>query len=448
MVGGFQDALKIPELRKRLLFTLSMLIVYRIGVFVPTPGIDADAFSRMFDQASGTIFGLANMFSGGALERFSVFALGIMPYISVSIIMQLMQTTVPHLENLSKEGEQGRRVITRYTRVGTVLLALAQGLMISIGLEGQQGLVPDPGWKFRFITMITLTAGTTFIMWLGEQITERGVGNGISLIITAGIIAGLPGGVAATFALTQTGEITQMTMLGILLMALGTIGFIVFVERCQRKLPVQYPKRAMGRRMVQATTQHLPLKLNTAGVIPPIFASSVLFLPATIGQFGSAEFLQDITAYLQRGNPIFESVFALLIIFFCFFYTAIVFDPEKIAENLKKNGGFIPTVRPGRETADFINAVLTRLTFWGSIYVAFICVFPSVFYTKMGAPTFDFFFGGTSVLIVVGVTLDTLSQIESHVVARNYEGFMSKSPGKIRGMGGKAMQSRGRLIQR
>ena len=446
MMGGFEDAVKIPELRKRVFFTLSMLIVYRIGVFVPTPGINSEAFNRMFDQASGTLFGLANMFSGGALERFSVFALGIMPYISVSIIMQLMQSSIPHLENLSKEGEQGRRVITRYTRIGTIILSLLQGMMISIGLESQ-GVVSAPGWHFRIVSTITLTAGTAFIMWLGEQISERGIGNGISLIITAGILAQMPSVMLGTFALTQTGELDHFKMLMLLLFGALTVLFIVYVERSQRRIPVQYPKRAMGKRMVQATTQHLPFKLNTAGVIPPIFATSVMIVPATIANFSSNDVVQDISSMLLRGTFWGDFVFAGLNVFFCFFYTALVLDPEKVAENLKKQGGFIPTRRPGKETADFINDVLTRLTFWGSIYIVIICLVPDIVYQRMGAGAFSYFFGGTAVLIVVGVTLDTASQLESHVVARNYEGFMNKSPGKIRGQS-RATAVRGRLIQR
>lgn len=445
MIGGFQDAVKIPELKRRVLFTLGMLIIYRIGVFVPTPGIDSEQLRRMFEQASGTLFGLANMFSGGALENFSVFALGIMPYISMSIIMQLMTSSIPHLENLSKEGEQGRRVITKYTRIGTVILALVQGFMISVGLESQ-GVVADPGMRFRVITMCTLAAGTAFIMWLGEQITERGIGNGISLIIFAGIVARMPSALVATFALTSTGELSPFSILLLLFFGVATVAFIVFVERTYRKIPVQYPKRAMGKRMVQGSTQHLPLKVNTAGVIPPIFASSVLIVPATIAQFSQNETVQSMVSFLQHGSWVYELTFAVLIIFFAYFYTAIVFDPNQIAENLKKNGGFVPTVRPGKETADFLNKVLTRLTLWGAIYICIVCIAPSLFYTYMGAGVFAAFFGGTAVLIVVGVTLDTVSQIESHIVARNYEGFMAKSPGKIRGMS--RGQGRGRLIQR
>lgn len=446
MIAGLFDAAKVPELKRRIGFTLFMLIIYRLGVFVPTPGIDAVRLKNIFEQASSTLFGIVNMFSGGALENFSVFALGIMPYISVSIIIQLLTSTVPHLEELSKEGEQGKRIITRYTRIGTIFLALIQGTMISMGLE-TQGVVTDPGWSFRILTAITLTAGTAFIMWLGEQITERGIGNGISLIIFAGIIARMPSTLVQTFGLMRTGEISGFSLLSILLFAIATVAFIVFVERCQRKIPVQYPRRAMGKRMTQASTQHLPLKLNTAGVIPPIFASALLVFPATIAQFSEAAWMQSMMVYLTPGTLTYEIVFAALIIFFCYFYTALVFDPEKIAENLKKNGGFVPTVRPGRDTAMFLSRVLSRLTLWGALYVCVICIVPTVFYTSQGATSFVYFFGGTAVLIVVGVMLDTVGQIQSHLLARNYEGFMSKGPGKIRGAS-RGVSIRGSLIQR
>ncbi len=443
MIGGVNDAAKIPELRRRLMFTIGMLIVYRIGVFVPTPGIDAAKLKAIFERSSATLFGMVNMFSGGALENFSVFALGIMPYISVSIIIQLLTTSVKHLEELSKEGDQGRRIITRYTRIGTIFLALLQGTMISIGLE-QQGVVAEPGGWFRFKAAMTLAAGTAFIMWLGEQITERGIGNGISLIIMSGIVARMPSTLAHTFDLMSTGEITPFTLLLVLAFGVGVVAMIVFVESSQRRIPVQYPRRAVGRHMSQATTQHLPLKLNTAGVIPPIFASALLVFIGTIAQFSGWEPLKNAVGYLQPASWPYEILFALLIIFFAYFYTAIVFDPEKIAENLKKNGGFIPTVRPGKDTGTFINRVLTRLTLWGALYICFICIAPTLFYIKMGVPGFTYFFGGTAVLIVVGVTIDTFSQIQSHIVARNYEGFMNKGPGKIRS----TANVRGRLIQR
>ncbi len=444
-VGGVQDAVKIPELRKRALFTLGMLIVYRIGVFVPTPGIDSEKLRRLFEQSANTLFGMVNMFSGGALENFSIFALGIMPYISVSIIIQLLTTAIPRLEELSKEGDQGRRIITRYTRIGTIFLALFQGTMISIGLESQ-GVVAEPGTFFRFKTALTLTAGTAFIMWLGEQITERGIGNGISLIIMSGIVARMPSTLSHTFDLINTGEIQPISMLAVLIFCVAVVAFIVFVERSQRRIPVQYPRRAVGRHMTQASTQHLPLKLNMAGVIPPIFASALLVFPATIAQFSNVEILKNYAQWVQPATLSYELIFAGLIIFFCYFYTAIVFDPNQIADNLKKNGGFVPTVRPGKDTADFLNRVLSRLCLWGAIYICLVCIVPSLFYLKMGTAAFTYFFGGTAVLIVVGVTMDTFAQLESHLVARNYEGFMSKGPVKIRG--GASNMRGGRLIRR
>ncbi|MFN8390908.1 MAG: preprotein translocase subunit SecY [Bdellovibrionota bacterium] len=443
MVGGVQDAAKIPELRRRVMYTIGMLIVYRIGVFVPTPGIDAAKLKHIFESASSTLFGIVNMFSGGAIENFSVFALGIMPYISVSIIIQLMTTSIKHLEELSKEGDQGRRIITRYTRMGTIVLALVQATMISIGLE-HQGVVAEPGGFFRFKAAMTLAAGTAFIMWLGEQITERGIGNGISLIIMSGIVARMPATLIHTFDLISTGEITPFTMLIVLAFGISVVAFIVYVERSQRRIPVQYPRRAVGRHMTQASTQHLPLKINTAGVIPPIFASAFLVFPATIAQFSQIDWLKSAVAWIRPGSWGYEALFALLIIFFTYFYTALVFDPNQIAENLKKNGGFIPTVRPGKDTSDFLNRVLTRLTIWGALYICIVCIVPSMFYLKMGVQGFTYFFGGTAVLIVVGVTIDTFSQIESHIVARNYEGFMNKKPGKVRS----TANVRGRLIQR
>ena len=444
-VGGVQDAAKIPELRKRAMYTLGMLIVYRIGVFVPTPGIDSVKLKHLFDQAANTLFGMVNMFSGGALENFSIFALGIMPYISVSIIIQLMTTAIPRLEELSKEGDQGRRIITRYTRIGTIILALFQGTMISIGLE-HQGVVADPGAMFRFKTALTLAAGTSFIMWLGEQITERGIGNGISLIIMSGIVARMPATLSHTFDLINTGEIQPISMLMVLAFCVVVVAGIVFVERSQRRIPVQYPRRAVGRHMTQANTQHLPLKLNMAGVIPPIFASALLVFPATIAQFSGIDALKAYSAWVQPATWSYEILFATLIIFFCFFYTAIVFDPNQIAENLKKNGGFVPTVRPGKETADFLSRVTNRLCLWGAIYICAVCIIPSLFYLKMGLASFTYFFGGTAVLIVVGVTMDTFAQLESHLVARNYEGFMAKGPVKIRGAA--SSMRGGRLIRR
>jgi preprotein translocase subunit SecY len=443
------EAIRIPELKKRVIFTLSMLVVYRLGVFVPTPGIDAEALKRQFETASGTLFGMINMFSGGALENFSVFALGIMPYISVSIIMQLLTTAVKRLEELQKEGEQGRRVITRYTRFGTIGLALFQGYWISVGLESQ-GVVSDPGMQFRLVTALTLTSGTAFIMWLGEQISERGIGNGMSIIIFAGIVARMPATLFTTFDLMSTGEITPLSVLLILAIGIATIAFIVFVERCQRRIPIQYPRRAVGRMMTQASTQHLPLKLNTAGVVPAIFASAFLVFPATIAQFSNVQAFQDFMRYLNPGEVVYELLYSALILFFCFFYTAIVFDPNKISEDLKKNGGFIPTVRPGKDTASFLATVLSRITLWGGLYMVIVCIVPTMSYQALGAGVFAAFFGGTAVLIVVGVTLDTASQIQSYIVNKNYESFLSKNRdggGKVRGAS-RGFQVKGQLIKR
>jgi preprotein translocase subunit SecY len=446
VISGVGDAAKIPELRRRVIFTLSMLIVYRVGIFVPTPGIDAAKFKRLFEQASSTLFGMVNMFSGGALENFSVFALGIMPYISVSIIVQLLTTTLKPLEELSKEGEHGRRIITKYTRWGTVVLAFVQGTAISYGLQ-QQGFAAEPGVFFLIKSAVTLAAGTAFIMWLGEQITEHGIGNGISLIICAGIIARMPATLLRTFELMDTGEVTPFTMLALLAFGVVVVAFIVFVERIQRRIPVQYPKRALGRRMTQASTQHMPLKLNTSGVIPPIFASALLLFPATISQLGGVKWFEWYMHWIGPGTIWYKMIFGSLIVFFAYFYTAMIFDPNQIAENLKKNGGFIPSIRPGRDTSEFLSRVLSRLTLWGALYLCVVCLVPQYVYQRLGAASFTYFFGGTAVLIVVGVVMDTISQIESHIVARNYDSFMSKGTGKIRGAG-RATQMGGRLIKR
>jgi len=440
------EAIKIPELKKRLLFTLSMLVVYRLGVFVPTPGIDAEALKRQFESSSGTLFGMINMFSGGALENFSVFALGIMPYISVSIIVQLLTTAVKKFEELQKEGEQGRRVLTKYTRYGTICLALFQGYWISVGLENQH-VVAVPGMQFRIMTALTLCAGTAFIMWLGEQITERGIGNGMSIIIFAGIVARMPATLFGTFDLMSTGEVTPFSILALFAMGVATVAFIVFVERCQRRIPVQYPRRAIGNRMTQASTQHLPLKLNTAGVIPAVFASAFLVFPATIAQFSKNERVMDVMKYLTPGSTAYEALYCFLILFFCFFYTAVVFDPLKISEDLKKNGGFIPTVRPGKDTATFLGSVLSRITLWGALYICLVCTVPTLVYQALGAGAFAAFFGGTAVLIVVGVTLDTAAQIQSFVVNKNYEGFLNKDAPRVRGAS-KGIAVRGQLIKR
>ncbi len=446
IIPGFQDAAKIPELRKRIFFTLGMLIIYRIGVFVPTPGIDAEKLKSLFEQASKTLFGLVNMFSGGALENFSVLALGIGPYIGVSIAMQMLTHVVPHLEELQKEGASGRRVITRYTRIGTVVLALIQGFALSVALESQ-GVVSNPGFAFKIITAITLCAGASFIMWLGEQITEHGIGNGISLVITAGILASMPSTLLQTFELTRTGEIDPGSLLLILTFGVATIALIVWVERAQRRIPVQYPKRAVGKGVASATNQHLPLKVNSSGVMAPIFASLSLLLFSTLFQWFATDSMQSYIAFFEPTNIVYNVVFTIMIIFFCYFYTSITVDPEKMAENLKSHGGFVPGVRPGKETATYLSKVLSMLTLWGSIYVTIVCIAPTLFYINMGAASFSYFFGGTAILITVVVMLDTVAQMESHLVARNYEGFMEKGPGKVRGLS-RATHVKGRLIQR
>ncbi|MBN8547814.1 MAG: preprotein translocase subunit SecY [Deltaproteobacteria bacterium] len=446
MIGGLGDVGKIPELRKRIFFTLAMLAVYRLGVYVSTPGIDVESLRRLFDSGDGGLFGLVNMFSGGALEHFSIFTLGITPYISVSIILQVLTPTIPALAQLKKEGEAGQRIITRYTRYGTILLGLFQSLMIAYGLEGQ-GLVHSPGWTFRITTMITLTAGTAFIMWLGEQITEKGIGNGISIIIFAGIVARMPQVLVETLALARTGEIAPLTVLFLFAFSVLTTAAIVFVERSHRKIPIQYPRRMVGKHMAQAQTQYMPLKVNMAGVIPPIFASAFLVVPATIASFSKNEVVQDFVQYMHPGSWIYTIVFVTLIILFSFFYTAVIFNPPEVAENLKKNGGFVPTVRPGKQTADFFYDVLNRMTIWGALYIAAVCIVPQLVYLQLGANSFAHVFGGTAILIVVGVTLDTASQIESHVVAKNYEAFMSRST-KVRGGLGSMSHMRSRLLRR
>ncbi|MFH2044570.1 MAG: preprotein translocase subunit SecY [Pseudomonadota bacterium] len=436
MVGsGFQNIFKIPELKKRIIVTLALIVVYRIGVHVPVPGIDSVALASFFASAKGTLLGLFDMFSGGAFEKLSVFALGIMPYISASIILQLLTVAVPHLERLSKEGEQGRKKITQYTRYGTVVLSIIQGFGISIGLEsmtspGGAAIVLDPGWGFRLVTVITLTAGTAFIMWLGEQITERGIGNGISLIIFAGIICRMPNAIANTFKLVSTGEMSIFLAILLLVFMVAVVAVIIFCEQGQRRIPVQYAKRIIGRKMYGGQSTHLPLKLNTSGVIPPIFASSIMMFPATIASFIKIESMQNFAKALTPGSLIYEIIFVGMIIFFCYFYTAITFNPVDVAENMKKQGGYIPGIRPGKRTADYIDKVLTRITLGGAIYVSAICVLPSILISKLSVP---FYFGGTALLIVVGVAIDTVSQIESHMISRNYEGFLKKGGAKIKG---------------
>jgi preprotein translocase subunit SecY len=436
MLNGFQNASRIPELRRRLLFTLGMLAVYRLGVHVPTPGIDRQAMAAFFDQQKNTLFGFLNLFSGGALEQFSVFSLGIMPYISASIILQLLTVVFPYLERLSKEGEIGRRKITQYTRYGTVVLSIIQGIMISVGLEGTQisgghSLVLNPGWSFRIMTVITLTSGTAFIMWLGEQITERGIGNGISLIIFAGIVARLPSAVTTTLQFMREGELGPLVALLILVLSVLVVGAIIFVERGQRRIPVQYAKRVVGRKMYGGMTSHLPLKVNTANVIPPIFASSILIFPATLAQFANHPWVQTASGALAPGTWLHDLVYIILIIFFAFFYTAVVFNPSDVAENMKKAGGYIPGIRPGQKTAEYIERVLSRITLSGAIYLCIVSLLPTILVRQFNVP---FYFGGTALLIVVGVALDTVAQMETHLITRNYEGFMKR--GRLRGRRG------------
>jgi preprotein translocase subunit SecY len=433
MKGGFQNAANIPELRRRIVFTLLMLAVYRVGVQIPTPGINGQALSDFFAKQAGTLFGMFNMFSGGALRHFSIFALGIMPYISASIIFQLLTVVIPQLETLSKEGEAGHRKITQYTRYATVGLSIVQGLFISVGLEkmtapGGAMIVLHPGWGFRLMTVLTLTSGTAFIMWLGEQMTERGIGNGISLIIFAGIVARMPSAIAGTFKMMTSGQMTFIFLPILIAMMLAVIGIIVFFESAQRRIPIQYAKRVVGRRMYGGQRSHLPLKINMSGVIPPIFASSIMMFPATIGGFIKVDWVQRMTALLQWGSPLHTTIYVALIVFFCFFYTAVTFNPTDVADNLKKHGGFVPGIRPGKKTADFIDKIMVRLTVIGAIYVSAVCVLPTILITRFNLP---FYFGGTALLIVVQVALDTMSQMESHLVMRNYEGFLKT--GKIKG---------------
>ncbi|MGD9971658.1 MAG: preprotein translocase subunit SecY [Desulfatirhabdiaceae bacterium] len=436
MIGsGFQNIFRIPELKKRILFSLALLIVYRIGVHIPVPGIDALALASFFARAKGTLLGLFDMFSGGAFERLSVFALGIMPYISSSIILQLLTVVVPHLERLSKEGEQGRKKITQYTRYGTIVLSIIQGFGISIGLEsmsapGGAPVVLLPGWGFRILTVITLTAGTAFIMWLGEQITERGIGNGISLIIFSGIVVQMPNAITNTFQLVSTGEMSIFTVILMLVLMVVVVGVIIFVEQGQRRIPVQYAKRVVGRRLYGGQSTHLPLKINTSGVIPPIFASSIIMFPATIASFITVPWVKQIADSIMPGKFLYELLFVGFIFFFCYFYTAVTFNPVDVAENMKKHGGFIPGIRPGKRTSDYIDRVLTRITLGGAFYVSCVCVLPSILIAKFNVP---FYFGGTALLIVVGVAVDTMAQMESHIISRNYEGFLKKGQGKIKG---------------
>ncbi len=432
-MSGLGSAANIPELRRRIVFTLIMLAVYRIGVQIPTPGINGEALAAFFTQNAGTLFGMFNMFSGGALQNFSIFALGIMPYISASIIIQLLTVVIPQLEALKKEGQAGTRKITQYTRYGTVALSVIQGAFIARGLQGMSGpggapIVLEPGLPFILMTILTLTTGTAFIMWLGEQMTERGIGNGISLIIFAGIVARGPAAVVNSIKLVQAGEIAMFFVPFFLAFMFLVVAVIVFFETSQRRIPIQYAKRVVGRRMYGGQSSHLPLKINVSGVIPPIFASSIMMFPATIGSFIQIDWVQRVSAAMSPGTVYYYACYIAMIVFFCFFYTAVTFKPEDVAENLKKNGGFVPGVRPGKSTADFIDKVLTRLTVVGAIYLSVVCVLPTVLVSQFSIP---FYFGGTALLIIVGVAIDTISQIESHLHMRNYEGFMKQ--GKIKG---------------
>ncbi|HEX7487672.1 MAG TPA: preprotein translocase subunit SecY [Anaeromyxobacteraceae bacterium] len=434
MVTSIANMFRIPELRKRLLFTLGILAVYRLGIFVTTPGVDRVAMRRVV-ASSGGLLGLFNLFSGGALEQLSIFALGIMPYISASIILQLLTVVIPALEKMQKEGEVGRRKITQYTRYGTIVLSVIQGIGISTYLESLRDntglmVVANPGWGFRLMTVISLAAGTAFIMWMGEQITERGVGNGISLIIFAGIVARIPDAVYQTYATYRTpgAGLDEFKVIALLAVMIAVVGIIVFCERGQRRIPVQYAKRVVGRKLYGGQSTHLPLKVNTAGVIPPIFASSVLLFPATLASW--FPFLSRLSDELRPGTWVYNTIYVGMIVFFAYFYTAVTFNPVDVADNLKKYGGYIPGIRPGKTTADYIDHVLSRITFGGAIYIAAVCVLPTLLITQFGVP---FYFGGTALLIVVGVALDTVQQIEGHLITRHYEGFTGPRGPRIRG---------------
>ncbi len=431
MIEALQNVFRIEELRRRIFFTAAMLAVYRVGCIVVTPGINGDVIRQFFMSMEGTMFGLLNVFSGGAMEQLSIFALGIMPYISASIIFQLLTVVIPALERLKKEGSEGQKRITQWTRYATIALALFQSFLMSVALEnGQfgQGAVLEPGWGFRLTTMITLTAGTAFIMWLGEQVTERGIGNGISLIIFSGIVVGLPSGVSNVFDLVRTGEFEILNVIFLGAVVVAAIAFVVFVERGQRRIPIQYARRG-GNTGEAANMSYFPLRVNTAGVIPPIFASSLLMLPLTVRQYTDNPTVQRfIDEWMNPGALSYNFVYVALIIFFCFFYTSIMINPDDVSENIKRSGGYIPGVRPGRKTADYIDAVLSRLTLVGAVYVAAICVLPVILSQEMGVP---FYFGGTALLIAVSVSLDTVGQIEAHLVSRRYEGF--SGTGRVRG---------------
>ncbi len=429
MLEKFQNIFKIPELKRKVLFTLALLTVYRIGAHIPTPGIDGSALAAFFAQAEGTLLGFFDMFSGGALSRLTVFALGIMPYIDAAIILELLTVVSPHLERLAKEGEQGRKKITQYTRYGTIAIAIIQGLGISIGLEGMTGpggeqIVSQPGWAFRIMTVITLTAGTAFLMWLGEQISERGIGNGISLIIFAGIVVRAPGAVINTIRMLRTGEMQILVVISLVVLMALVVAAIVFVETGERRVQVQYAKRVVGRKMYGGQSTHIPLKVNTAGVIPVIFASSIIMLPATIARFVNHPWAQVVADVLSPGTILNNLLYVIFIVFFCYFYTAIVFNPVDLADNMKKYGGYIPGIRPGKSTAEHINKILTRITFAGAIYLSLISLLPTFLIEALNVP---FYFGGIALLIVVQVGLDTVRQIESHLLMRYYDGFMKKA---------------------
>ena len=457
MIDSFRNIFAIPDLRKRLLFTFGILAVYRLGSFIPTPGVDPTALQQFAEAAEGTVLGFLNMFTGGALSRVAVFALGIMPYISASIILQLLTVVWPYLEKLSKEGDLGRRKITQYTRYGTVALSVIQSMGIAFFLErttapGGAALVPSPGWGFRFMTVLTLTTGTAFVMWLGEQISERGIGNGISLIIFAGIVVGFPSAIVNTFQDLKAGSIALYTVVLLTVFMVAVVAAVVYMERAQRRIPIQYAKRVVGRRVYGGQSTYLPLRLNTGGVIPVIFAASIMSFPQTIGQMVEHPWLRQITQALSWGEPLYNLVYFLSIVFFCYFYTSIIFNPEDTAENMRKYGGFIPGIRPGRKTAEFIDKILTRITLVGAIYLALVAILPEILIAGFKVapipfigPQLDallprwlteglnvkFFFGGTSLLIVVGVAMDTVQQIESQLVMRHYDGFVRR--GRIRG---------------
>ena len=433
ILSSFQNIFKIAELKSRVIFTLALLAVYRVGAHIPTPGIRGEELSKFLLERGGALMGFFDMFSGGALSRVTIFALGIMPYISASIILQLLTIVIPSLGRLAKEGERGRKKIVQYTRYGTMVISAIQSFGIAAGIEtmANGAFVQNPGWSFRLMTMITLTSGTAFIMWLGEQITERGIGNGISLIIFAGIVAMFPNAVIQTVRLVKVGELSVILLIPLIIMMIAVVGVIIFVERGQRKIPVQYAKRVVGRKVYGGQSTHLPLRVNTAGVIPPIFASSVIMFPATIAGFINIPWVQSMASQLAPGTLFHSLLYVGMIFFFCYFYTAIIFNPVDIADNLQKYGGFIPGVRPGQKTSEYIYRVLTRITFGGAVYLSVVCLLPDILRYQFNVP---FYFGGTSLLIVVGVALDTISQIESHLVTRSYEGFLKK--GKLRGRRG------------